>query len=650
MNQRVWGKNWQKQSEKWEVIKYIIKWVGFRVGFGVVFSIWFLYGNSFSSYAAEEGEPISNESETGQEPFVVDLLILFDDSKSMNKEIANTENQDTDTLHDENAKVTYGDMATEWAQDICALLVDSNIEVSVAFFDDQYKIQVEPTKITSENLKNITTHFSDAQFQGAFTNHNVAMKEAEELLKGRDTKHKYIVLISDGDLDLYEEQDMTDEEREECEKEENDEELAFCNKCEELAQLGEYTVILIGLGNDIDLYKKIDTNLDNIKCWNNKEDLKELKLLLLDAMGIDLVPLNVEDNSFVIDNDYDTCVIHMKYRDNAELANKEIQKEDFHLYYMEDGQGAEADFDKGELIEPKMLPTSTGNCLYLVDPEKGRYIVDFPKGFIQVDCIEKRVIEEVKLILADEDGNAYAGTEVNNCIRYSLEKQKSNENLNVVIKIDTEKPTGATAKYYLKEINILNQNEDYDAREGGQVYQELSYNYSSNSWEGSLAVESGKEYACIAIVDTKIQGECKSNKIVFTVPERDTVVSELTIEGNVGEIFGKDTYIPSNYQINELTIQLIKENKEEQNLVEKGIIKDTIEPIQIDENFNIKFLQEGEYVIHFRVDNSLVAKGNFKIKTDPIPNFFELCKQKTVVIVIVGIIVIVLLLLFIFLK
>lgn len=660
-----------KQLGKWEKRKRFREKLKNRVVFATLVCILCInsfFFNLITGKAAEENWKIPDTN----------MLLLFDISGSMNGLIQNQESGEM-----EEQELTRGKMATEWAEEICAILAGSDILFSTGFFSEYCCFLGSEKKIQAGDNSALQP-FDHIKFNGTKTNQYNALLAAEERLKEKEGR-KYIILLSDGDPDPvswdsdakpkvcyaeipegnYDDLDLktyvnfghssTQVENENKPKEEtsNDgkEEYTnnFQNKCLELAnnESEDYMIILIGLESDVKLYGDLDKKSDKIKCYNNWSDLKELKKLLLEDIGINIGMLDAEENSFIIDKNYGRCIIRMKYTGMEEGS---ILTEDYKLYYTPQGK------DNGEEypIDNKISLANT-TYLYLDSPKLGKYNVDFSKGTMEVQYIEERRIKKVELSLRDKNGEKCKGEEKGGCIFYDLEEAIKNGEYNfdqgkIRILVETgndERPIGTKVVCYWKEVENLDQGYDWNLgdetdRREKDISRQINYISEEGKqeeekvvvWSYDIEVEEGKTYICKVAIDTKYQKNCTSNTICFTAPKVPTPIpTPIIFYGEKGGCFSSaQEYIKVEPMIDIERLTIVWDEKV---LFENGSVKENVDEIQVNKEAALCFQKEGVYTIEIREDGILREIAEFRITESSIINkFLKECKIRICIAII----------------
>ncbi len=627
------GFSWRRLFKKWAHGRSDKKQIWF---FPVVF-LCFWYFEGMSIWAAEMPDEKKSET-TKQEAVIADMVILLDKSGSMNQNFSVSSNDMG--LEDADGMPSKKDLAIEWAEDICALMVDSDFAVSVAFFDGECNTEgAELQAIDRKSCKNIVESFREQTFRG-FTNQYKAIEEAEKIFSDKKKNKKFIIMISDGELDLDGESTVeTDAEK--------DQKACFRERCMGLAEEG-YTIILIGLGQNIDLFDELAC-YENIYVYNDKKDLEEIKKILFQNMGITYGSLSVNDYTFVIEQEYEKCVIRLEHEKGSRKEESEARQGDYHIFYTV--QGEETDTKGEEKVIEEELALSNAIYLYLEKPELGNYTIEWPYGSVQVDYMEKRFIKDVKLVLKEDDEEKYEKKIKNGNICYYMDAKRWNGNtVNAAVEIDCKPPAGAEIKCYLKEIadiDAISEDDLYPEKGGNEISINMSsFLYSAQMWTFSIKMEAGKSYSCIAVVDTKLQGEIRSNIVLFCTPSV-LIGSESNYYGKANQVIKAEDYI-ENYDFG-AGVSLIYyrkgtgEGQDRQVLVESGEKREENEKIQVDNNLGICFLEQGEYIIEVRNSNYYpkVQKICFHIKyEDPVPDIIRgLVFFPVIVLLVIAIII-----------
>lgn len=642
-----------KQLKKWEKGKKFRRKLESKVAISILICILCINGllsNLIISKAEEESWKIPDTN----------MLLLFDISGSMNDVIKSQESEKM-----EKQEITRGKMATEWAQEICAILAGSDILFSTGFFSE-YCCFLDSEKKIQAGDSSVLEPFDHIVFNGAKTNQYNALLAAEERLKEKEGR-KYIILLSDGEpdpvswdsdakpkvcyaeipekdyknLDLKPYVDYGQSKIQVKNESKPKEEVPsngkieytnnFQNKCLELAnsEKEDYMIILIGLGSEIELYGDLDKKSDKIKCYNNRTDLEELKAILLENIGIDIGVLDMEGNSFTIDKNYGRCIIRMRY---TEMEKESILKDDYKLYCTLEGKENSEEYP----IDNK-ISLATVTYLYLDSPKLGKYDVDFSNGSIEVQYIEERRIKKVELSLKDRKGEKCNGREKNGCIFYDLEDTIKNGQFNfeqgkIGILVETgneEAPLETKVMCYYKEIENLDQGYDWNLEDETGIKEDditTSFDYIGKEeqnkgeaqdeekvivWSHDIKVEAGKSYACKVVIDTKYQKNCTSNTICFTAPEIPMPTpTPIIFYGKTGVLFTVEDYIKTKPVIDIERLVLVWNEKI---LFEKGSVKEIVEEIQVDEKASLRFQKAGTYTIEIWEEEVLREIAEFRI-------------------------------------
>lgn len=134
----------------------------------------------------------------------VEVVLLIDTSQSMDEQM---------------------DGLFSWSRDFCRNCIDKNIVLSYVTFDNRRdeKVIIEPTKInmgTYEKCKDKIKEKTDkckSEKKGIkrlYTDQLGAFKKAEGILGKSDADIKYIIMLSDGELDYDNKDTLISEERE----------------------------------------------------------------------------------------------------------------------------------------------------------------------------------------------------------------------------------------------------------------------------------------------------------------------------------------------------------------------------------------------------------------------------------------------------
>lgn len=585
----------QKQQKKvWK--KNLIKYRVNRIFTILIFL--FLVNGLYSQAASTEENGMEGELSSR-----VHVLLLFDKSKSMLNSVSihNTDQE-------QEAGTTYGEMAADWVRDICALVSDNNIEMEISFFDGGIDIKNGEQKLTRDNCQSV---FENLVFNGEYTDQNQAFQESVKQLAGKEG-HKYIILLSDGDLDLDNNpQKETDEEKQSIEK--------FREGVLEQAQSGEYTIILIGLGKKVQLYEGLD-QLKTVKCYNQRSDLEELRILLLNDMGYVVHPLDLEGSTFYIDKKYDRCVVRAEYfqeKDKINAVYLGIEERNKYTLYCNLTAGEKKEIN-GALRQVECFSLPAATYIYLDNPGEGTYGIDGFFASIRVDCIEKRFINEVKVILEDKEKREYEKTEEDGYVNYMLDKSDRRgesfqiiDNIHLRIKIDTDLPPSIEGYYYLNEIDSPEQWYEGDVSEKGKEYHLNNFIHEDQAWIEKLDVEPGKNYICTVNLSTVHQGNI-SKSIFFTVPEVGDIIQSVYLSGTIDRIYSREEYLLPDYNVSCEDLILVYNGY---NIIEDGKNMESVLPVQVNDKQEISFQRSGKYTIEVKENDVVKQKIYFDISS-----------------------------------
>lgn len=269
----------------------------------------------------------------------VEVVLLIDTSQSMDEQM---------------------DGLFSWSRDFCRNCIDKNIVLSYVTFDNRRdeKVIIEPTKInmgTYEKCKDKIKEKTDkckSEKKGIkrlYTDQLGAFKKAEGILGKSDADIKYIIMLSDGELDYDNKDTLISEERE-----------AICElkkRCMEFIDANQ-KIILVGFGEHIELFQSIiDKEKENgtsfIEYINSNRDPAGVVNKFLSGIGNSETVIEkgkregVDEISFELEKEHDSVDILIKNESNDKVDfNKGIS-----VYYNA-GKGEKLLKEENLLIEP----------------------------------------------------------------------------------------------------------------------------------------------------------------------------------------------------------------------------------------------------------------------------------------------------------
>lgn len=177
----------------------------------------------FSIYRQERCYAAENQGQS------VEVVLLIDTSGSMDGQL---------------------DRLLSWSKGFCLNCIDRNIVLSYVTFNNKKneKVIIKPTKINKETYKDYKDKIKNIFIEGKYTDQLGAFKKAEEILGKSSADIKYIIMLSDGELD-YDNKDGPSSKEDKAEDSLKDSCMKFINT--------NQRIILVGFGKRIKLFQSI---------------------------------------------------------------------------------------------------------------------------------------------------------------------------------------------------------------------------------------------------------------------------------------------------------------------------------------------------------------------------------------------------------
>lgn len=163
----------------------------------------------------------------------------------------------TEEIKDRNNKETVHSIV-ENVMTYYNLNISQEIIAFINNIDDEIlNALIKNERITDGNSEEMISKVNKLSYDGLTTNQNVALCEEGKILKDRGTNAKSSILLADGDLGLYHENDKKELKW----KLINEEKISFNKACEEIMKNANYNIYLID--NEIGFYNVVH-NIDNV--------------------------------------------------------------------------------------------------------------------------------------------------------------------------------------------------------------------------------------------------------------------------------------------------------------------------------------------------------------------------------------------------
>ncbi len=368
---------------------------------------------------------LAQESESKK----IEVIIMLDTSDSMGDPICDISDDSSDNL-----KIN---IAKKWAQDLCALFVDTKIIVSIYTFDDvnREEVQVEKECIDINNGKDTINELEKIESRKSKdTDHYGALKKAKEKF-GQDADYKYIIILSDGKT-AYKDDIRNDTETEDDSRKEMNTEDAienFRTECKEFAKEENQGLILVGFGQQIDMFKELYENKEkeeDISYIDHNQDTSKITDRFFEILNM---PLSFQEESenkngdktdkieFNLEKDYYRTIIYIEKK----LNKDNIEETQIKLYRGE------------ELVNPEdfeILYLGNSAYVYLEPSKAGDYQIVVPEDtwYYKIRNQENGIIKEIRLMLFAKAGDLTYENQENGLTLYTL-KENPKE---LVIKIE----------------------------------------------------------------------------------------------------------------------------------------------------------------------------------------------------------------------
>lgn len=367
---------------------------------------------------------LAQESESPK----IEVVIMLDTSYSMSHSIDDSP---------DNFKIN---IAKKWAQDLCALFVNTKIIVSIYTFDDVNKeeVQVEKECIDINNGKDILNKLKKIENkeskESRDTDHYGALKKAEGEF-GQDADYKYIIILSDGET-YYEDDIRNDTETEDDSKKEMNTQEAienFRTECKEFAKKENQGVILVGFGQQIDMFEELYKNKEDdedISYIDHNQDPSKITDRFFELLNMPLSLQKESENEngdktdkieFRLEKDYYRTIIYIEKK----LNKDNIEETQIKLHRGE------------ELVSPEdfeILYLGNSAYVYLESSKAGDYQIIVPEDtwYYKIRNQENGIIKEIRLMLFAKAGDLTYENQENGLTLYTL-KENPKE---LVIKIE----------------------------------------------------------------------------------------------------------------------------------------------------------------------------------------------------------------------
>lgn len=487
----------------------------------------------------------------------------------------------------------------EWAQKICAYCYDSDIHVNFTYFDNPDNEREVPYQTTEECLEKL----GQMSHNGKKTDLESAIAYAIDYMNVQKSTYKYIVMLSDGDMDLVgrvTSSNCVDDQYPKTEEEEiaikSFEEMVTNFSKEENQE-----VILVGFGKDINTFSKLAKE-NNIKYYSGDEGPDKAISYIFQKMAypISKSKIKKDKNNFpqiTVGYDCYRVIINIRAKDSPATLTE--------------GEEILVVDEAGEKAPSVQFRLSNFAFVYLTEPHEGVYTINLPDDTWEYTAISQRNvrIEEVKLnldkFLDKEEGyidssEKYTKYIVDCDFKLNIEIVPSFKCDETINSNDYQIEFGMMecTKYCLDKINKLNYNPEYRLKEG--------------SVQGSsLGIKDTGIYLCRAKV---ISGENYyfSTPIIIDKITDSTTTSETTSDSetvivNLGDKIDLESLL-SNESKEDVTCQIGDES-----FVLTGK-RDGKDGTYSADNGILIFHESAIYEMRILIDNKPVKTINFDVK------------------------------------
>lgn len=539
-----------------------------------------------------------NSCDATNEQTSTEVIILIDTSKTMTDGIGKS------------GYATKADRAKDWAKDIAVFLVNRNVEVTLMGFDGSCYQLFKKQCLTEENYANFVAAVNELNFTGEFTNQDGAIKDVIDNLN--NTGKKYIVMISDGELDLPETNNRSGNTIPEEEKSlEKEAESNFQKNSQAFANIDGHYLFLIDMETEVSIFEALKgkDSIIHINGQDNTEVLTKelLKLMEISYSNEETDNIVGENGKFDFTTDKAPCTYIITLISDKELTEEQINKVKFTY--------------EDDTVEPVRCNAENTVHFYIDDSQQKTYHVELPIGNwryrIRTVKDNSAAIESISLKLMNGDKEVVQKKSGKETI-YAIDEEDTLENFALyaeVLPIVTNS-SSISCQYY---VNSYEQNGNENTND--EDYEWQSITITENGGKQNLKdLEAGVEYtAQVKIKD----GQISSNKIHFTPYEKLETVDGVKINENVDIL-------------NKFTIFKIKNTSAIKYEIKKdrGVSKEE-KDWTITNDKSLVFYEAGSYEVVIVNNNKMAGKISIIVKDNEISKSTILLLGIIIIIIII---------------
>ena len=579
----------------------------------------------FSIYRQERCYAAENQGQSAE------VVLLIDTSKSMNSQL---------------------DRLLNWSNGFCLNCIDRNIVLSYVTFNNKKneKTVIKPTKINKGTYKSYKdkikkeiykNKLNGDDIEGKYTDQLGAFKKAEEILGKSSADIKYIIMLSDGELD-YDNKDTPS-------SEEDDAVDVLKDSCMEFINTNQ-KIILVGFGKHIKLFQSI-TDMEKkekgtsfTKYIDSEYDPADVVNEFLSGIGNSKEVIgkskdegeSIGDIPFKLEEEYD--------RVNILIENKSGGKVDF-------DKDISVCYSNGKKEKPlkgeNLLFEPDGNRLNIIltSPKEGEYRILLPKRtwcykiwhwYTKVEKAELSLFNNNNEVSKTKDKNGITCYETDifqNSLKLKVELHKDDKVKNDEVQVERVS--------YLNT-NKAGSNTMKEAWGDKGKIKEMSQG-PNDEWIYKLKLplsESNNIYQARVFPD---DGPYINTNKIKIISKKIDLKKIPVIDKIIGDKIKLEELIQENYEdyINYIDEMEFITRKDEAS----GDIKDGKEYNLDEENKEVVFEETGEYIIELKkAGGKTFAMVKINAKNDELYKIKKIvCENIRIVIIVVFIVIIVVL-------
>ncbi len=492
-----------------------------------------------------------------------------------------------------------------WSEDFCISCINKNIILSYVTFDNKNneKVIIKRTKINKDTYKSCKEKINKVVINGDYTDQLGAFKKAEDILKNSNADIKYIIMLSDGEMDY---KNINSEKKERKKNSDNSPEKEMQKRCINFVNENQ-KIILVGFGKDIQLFKDIingnkNSNSSLIKYVDSSYNPSDVVNEFFNGIGGSEKVLEeskkdgtlTDKITFKLKNKYDKIDIFIKNLNNTKVDfNKDI------LVYCKDTKEKNLIFEPGEDYLK----------IILTNPQKGNYKILLPKSnwYYRISYWYTHV-DEVKLKLYNNERELGIASNDNGIACYEPDIFQNDLTLKIELCINDEVKKD---EIKIKEIVCLNTKEisdsDMEKLWNNKNKIRKAIQNPDSEWFcglGNTLDENNNVYqARVFLIDKPY---INSNKIKI-IPQKEDLVNE-TLNTIILKENDLGSFVPESYKKYMDKIKVV---------IGEDVLNNNIENKKYSSTQNgkiVTFKKDGDYIIDMKNSNDdIFAKIEVKV-------------------------------------